>query len=222
MNFYKHGMIFATFLGSCLCIGLLAAALGTKYWTISSAVNLKSPKSDGKIHFGLFRGEKNLNVGIGWRAQRFEVPKDIEGMMYAVWFGTVVCMALGILFSATAAIFAVINTASTPISFLTGISGLYIWNCLAITFQGSALGLWLLQYYKRLRFNVMSGEDRTDFSWTSEGKTDLGFSFWLVAAAVIVQFVNIIFIFSGTKEMRLKKNVKPIIEEKGNGAIMLY
>lgn len=72
MNFYKHGMIFATFLGSCLCIGLMAAALGTKYWTISSAVNLKSPKSDGKIHFGLFRGEKNLNVGIGWRAQRFE------------------------------------------------------------------------------------------------------------------------------------------------------
>lgn len=72
MNLYRHGMIFSTFLGSCLCIGLLAASLGTRYWIVSNAVRPTSPKSDGEVHFGLFRGEKNLTVGIGWRAERFE------------------------------------------------------------------------------------------------------------------------------------------------------
>lgn len=215
-------MIFSTFLGSCLCIGLLAAALGTKYWIVSTAIRPTSPKSDGEIHFGLFRGEKNLTVGIGWRAQRFEVPKDVDGMIYSMWLGTVICMSFGILFSATAALFAVINTAITPISFLTGISGLYLWNFLSIVFQGSAVGLWVGQYFKRLKFNVMSAEDRADLTWTSEGRAKFGFSFWIIVASMVVHFINILFIFSGTKELRQKKTVKPIIEEKGNGAIMLY
>lgn len=69
MNLYRHGMIFGTFLGSCLCIGLLAAALGTRYWIVSNALRPNYSKSGGRIFFGLFEGEKNLNFGFGLRSE---------------------------------------------------------------------------------------------------------------------------------------------------------
>ncbi|KAK9501230.1 hypothetical protein O3M35_011982 [Rhynocoris fuscipes] len=132
MNLYRHGMIFSTFLGSCLCIGLLAAALGTRYWIVSKAIRLNNSKSYGEIFFGLFEGERDLNVGYGTRQYPINVPSEMSEMMiYSLWLGTVVCMCAGIIFSAAAAVFAVINTATTPIGILTGIPGLYIWNILS-------------------------------------------------------------------------------------------
>ena len=79
MSPYKRGMIFFTFLGSCLCIGLLAVALGTRYWIVSRAKrNPDRPeytttnRSEGKIHFGLYYGQKELNVGYGWRQNEID------------------------------------------------------------------------------------------------------------------------------------------------------
>jgi len=61
-------MIFVTFFGSCLGIGLLVAALGTKFWIVARARRVSNPEeSDGRIHFGLFEGKKELNVAYGWR-----------------------------------------------------------------------------------------------------------------------------------------------------------
>lgn len=51
-------------------------------------------------------------------------------MVYSYWLSTVVSLCISLLFSATAAVFAVINTATTPISSLSGIPGLYLWNIL--------------------------------------------------------------------------------------------
>jgi hypothetical protein len=57
-----------TFFGSCLGIGLLVAALGTKFWIVARARRISNPEeSDGRIHFGLFEGKKELNVAYGWR-----------------------------------------------------------------------------------------------------------------------------------------------------------
>jgi hypothetical protein len=61
-------MIFVTFFGSCLGIALLVAALGTKFWVVARARRVSNPEeSDGRIHFGLFEGKKELNVAYGWR-----------------------------------------------------------------------------------------------------------------------------------------------------------
>jgi hypothetical protein len=68
MNLFKRGMIFVTFFGSCLGIALLVAALGTKFWIVARARRDSNPEeSDGRIHFGLFEGKKELNVAYGWR-----------------------------------------------------------------------------------------------------------------------------------------------------------
>jgi hypothetical protein len=41
-------------------------------------------------------------------------------------------------------------------------------------------------------------------------------------AAAVVHFINITAIYIGTHEARDKKIPQPVIEEKSNGAIMLY
>jgi hypothetical protein len=46
----------------------LVAALGTKFWIVARARRVSNPEeSDGRIHFGLFDGKKELNVAYGWR-----------------------------------------------------------------------------------------------------------------------------------------------------------
>lgn len=72
MNLFRRSAIFATFIGTCLCLALLAAALGTKYWVTAKAKRILNPsESEGHLNFGLFQGEKALNVGYGWRHYQF-------------------------------------------------------------------------------------------------------------------------------------------------------
>lgn len=73
-SIFKRGMIFVTFFGSCFAIALLVASLGTKHWVNAAAKRTSNPEeSDGRIHFGLFDGKKELNVAYGWRTY------DIDG-----------------------------------------------------------------------------------------------------------------------------------------------
>ncbi|KAL1137646.1 hypothetical protein AAG570_009342 [Ranatra chinensis] len=221
-------MIFLTFLGSCLCICLLAVSLSTKHWIKSKAKRIPEKpdsditrKSDGKIYFGLFYGQKELNVGYGWRQENKLLQKEPDFMMYSVWQATKYCMYFALLFSAAAAVFAVVNTAITPVGDITGIPGLYIWNIISMLLQISAVSLWVWQYYRKLRYNVMSADDKK-LSWSSDGMSYFGHSLWLVVASIIIQAINVIFIYTGTTELRHKKSAAPVIEEKSNGAIMLY
>lgn len=46
--------------------------------------------------------------------------------------------------------------------------------------------------------------------------------FRLAVVAALVHFVNVLFVYFGTRESRAKASSMPVLEEKGNGAIMLY
>lgn len=73
MHMFRRGMIFLTFFGSCIAMALLVASLGTKQWVNAKAKRVKNPhESDGRIHFGLFDGKKELNVAYGWRTYEID------------------------------------------------------------------------------------------------------------------------------------------------------
>ncbi|KAF6209494.1 hypothetical protein GE061_015241 [Apolygus lucorum] len=151
---------------------------------------------------------------------QLNVPQEMSALMvYSYWLGTVCCMAAGIVFSSVSAVLAVVNSATTPIWTITGVPGLYLWNIVSILFQGGAVALWATLYFRQLQFSIMTSDDR----WSTEGRAFFGLSFWLVVASIGVQIINVIFIYSATSDMRQKKKAaKPVIEEKTNGAIMLY
>ena len=52
-----------------LAIAFLAASLSTNHWIYGDVQRLTNPsESDGYVHFGLFNGKRELNVGYGWRS----------------------------------------------------------------------------------------------------------------------------------------------------------
>lgn len=49
----------------------------------------------------------------------------------------------------------------------------------AASFDGFAVILWVIQFFQKLQYNVMSRED-LDNRWSSENMASLGYSFWFV------------------------------------------
>eukprot|EP00102_Acyrthosiphon_pisum_P003589 XP_001946239.1 PREDICTED: clarin-3 [Acyrthosiphon pisum] len=225
MNLNKRRLIFCTFIYSCAAIGLIGAGLGSKRWVVASARRTSNTtESVGQVNLGLFYGDKYLNIGYGLRTYSVDVIEmmktDPDIMVYSLWALTVIGVLAGLIMAVAAAVFAVINSAITPISALAGIPGLYFWNISAMFFQLLAGSLWVGQYFQRLQYNVMNKDDRRN-KWTSEGNASLGFSFWFIILASILHMLNIFIVFWATSN-RSRKSPSPIIEEKTNGAIMLY
>lgn len=76
MSIKTRGLVFATFFGNCLVVGLLVASMTTDYWIQAQAKRNSTgttSAADGRVNFGLFSGYKNLNVGYGTR------PLAIDG-----------------------------------------------------------------------------------------------------------------------------------------------
>ncbi|CAB3383901.1 clarin-3-like [Cloeon dipterum] len=228
MNLYKRGMIFATFLGCCLALGLLVGALGTPYWVVSRAERIpNTEKSNGSVNFGIFTGRKSLNVGYGTRTSEFQVDElvqldaDAFALDRVYWWGTVAGLTAGLLLATLSAILAALNTAVTPAAALPGVPGIYLCNSLAIAANIATLAFWGVAFYKSFQYNVLTRDD-LDNHWTTDGKAMFGFSYWLVLGAAIVHLVNIVVLAVGTRERESRSTVTPIAEEKTNGAIMLY
>lgn len=74
MSIKTRALVFATFFGNCLVIGLLIVSLTTNYWIEAIAKRHSNGTApSGVINFGLFAGHKDLNVGYGNR------PENING-----------------------------------------------------------------------------------------------------------------------------------------------
>ena len=58
------------------------------------------------------------------------LTEDRNFMSYGLWVTTIGSVCLSILFAVFSAVFALVNTATTPVEALTGVPGLYVWNSL--------------------------------------------------------------------------------------------
>lgn len=223
LNLFKRSMIFATFFGSCLCIALLVASLGTRHWIDARAKRTSNPlESEGRIHFGLFEGHKDLNPGYGWRNHDFSIKSlDTYPARRWAWAGVAALLGAALLSGAGAALLAALSTAARPHPRAASTPALYLSNALAVLFSLGAIAVWMTEYYLRLQHNVMSKEDLANM-WVSDGMAEFGISFWLVVGAAVTSFVNILCIVIAMADDKEVDPVAPMIEEKVNGAIMLY
>lgn len=82
---------------------------------------------------------------------------------------------------------------------------------------------WLIQFYQYLTHNVLLLEDRNQHWYTKE-LAQLGHSFFLVLAGVIIVIINLIIlcvVVSWERKERRTVHEEPV-DEKMAGAIMLY
>ncbi|XP_052866061.1 uncharacterized protein LOC128272316 [Anopheles cruzii] len=226
MSLKTRSIVFVTFFTSCLIVGLLVASLTTNNWVQGSAKRHNFTESIGQINFGLFAGHRNLNVGLGWRNYKIDVPSMIrnepEVMSYWLWLGAAVGTGLGVLGGVVGAIGAVLKSASASKKTGTMVV-LFVSNLLAGISQTIAFVCWLVQFYNYLTHNVLLLEDRNN-NWYSTGLTMLGSSFYFVSAGIALVIVNLILLILATRleHWERKKFSHPATDDKMQGAIMLY
>ncbi|XP_075986582.1 uncharacterized protein LOC142983540 [Anticarsia gemmatalis] len=219
LNLFKRSMIFATFFGSCLCIALIVASLGTTHWIDARARRTSnSLESEGRISFGLFEGHKELNFGYGWRNHDFSIKAGTHPARRWAWCGTAALLGASLVSAGGACILAALGSAARA---RCSPRPLLVSNSLAVLCSLGAIAVWLTEYFLRLQHNVMSDEDLAN-TWSSDGTADLGLSFWLVVSASIVAFINDVCVLIAMADGRDVDTIAPALEEKVNGAIMLY
>jgi len=224
VNLKTRGLVFATFFGSCLIIGLLVAALTTEYWVEAHAKNAKNDKAEGRIRLGLFGGSKELNKAYGWRYNRTDTNSFIQEdvIQYIWWLLTTIGVGVGLLSSFIAGVASVIRAASAAKKRGTMVI-LIVSNISTLGGQLVALVAWTIQFYKSLHQNVLLLEDR-EAHWNSEGMAWLGRSFLFVIGGMVVSVVNLILLIAALKhEDRYRRRYHSDNgDDKMNGAIMLY
>lgn len=95
MKIVSRTLIFATFFGNCIIIGLLLTALVSNSWIFSTAhpkTKMTSNNQIGTIEFGLFSGHQSFDHGYGVRKTNIDVIQNLksepEFMSYWLWLFT--------------------------------------------------------------------------------------------------------------------------------------
>ena len=105
------------------------------------------------------------------------------------------------------------------------ITGMIAWNVIAALSSFASLLTWIVQYFVKLRENVLIREDKTEGRWTTSGKANIGHSFWLVVVAFAIFCLNVTILHFLRKRRNKSQNSKRAIVEattKPNGNLMLY
>lgn len=221
-------LIFLTFFGSCIIIGLLSSALVTNCWIIAK-VSFISPGNittktqelrSGKIQLGLFNYQKALNHGYGLRHENYSILhilKTEDGFMdYWLWILTTLGTGFALFSSVIASVASVIGTIRRN----GGMVLMIVSNTSAGIGQLIAFICWNLQFLFYLKQNIVLLEEKKH--WTSANQATFGYSFLLIIIAFVIVLVNLVFLMSAIRiEKRHFKNLKPI-EEKESNSIMLY
>ncbi|XP_018786675.1 PREDICTED: uncharacterized protein LOC108967600 [Bactrocera latifrons] len=223
MSIRTRALVFSTFFGSCIAIGLLLVSLTTNHWVRAYPKRLNSTDSKGDINFGLFYGNKDLNYGFGVRTTPIIVytfdQNGPETMNFWLWLITALGTGFGLLTCAISAIAAVLKAASAAKRPATMVL-LFASNISSAAAQVIAFVCWLVQFYQYLQQNVLAVQDR---HWYSHGLAYLGYSFYLVIASTLVVILNIIILLHAKRRERAdRQRLEPPSEEKNQGAIMLY
>ena len=104
-------------------------------------------------------------------------------------------------------------------------TGMIAWNVIAALSSFASLLTWIVQYFVKLRENVLIREDKTKGRWTTSGKANIGHSFWLVVVAFAIFCLNVTILHFLRKRRNKSQNSKRAIVEattKPNGNLMLY
>jgi len=225
MNVYRRGLILATFMGCCASLVLLSASLSTDHWVQSNVHRMTSPfESSGRVHFGLFSGKRELNVGYGWRIYAISVGElmnaEPDFLHFGLWITSVSAISGAIVSTLIGAFMSIVNTAITPVQPMAARAGLFVFNIASLLLVTTGAVAWIVHFYLRMARNILVQEDR-DNHWSSEGHAHLGYSFWFVIGSAFCHAINIVLLVLVSADER-KKLAKSLPTEKYNGTVLLY
>jgi hypothetical protein len=115
-------------------------------------------------------------------------------MLYGPWVATIFFLIIGLIFTIVSSIFGVLNAFGSPIETIVGVYGLFAWNAIAGINYFLVICIWAGEFHAHLAENapisqiLRDGEDR---HWSSKGKSQLGYSYWLVLVSFFCHLINV-------------------------------
>uniref|UniRef100_A0A8C3GI37 Clarin 2 n=1 Tax=Cairina moschata TaxID=8855 RepID=A0A8C3GI37_CAIMO len=184
---------------------VIAVAMGTQRWmtgkmlckTGADLVNATDPelvKFMGEIYYGLFRGGKIRQCGLGGRRSKFTIfPHMVKKLNTGLHVMIIMflCVAMG--FSLVSFGFFILNTIKVPYRAIKGPAGLCLWNLLAGGFIALAVtGFMAAVKLHRLTERIANfRENAFQFVILEERFEDC---FWLCVASATAHAVNLLLI----------------------------
>ncbi|CAO1311674.1 unnamed protein product [Diamesa serratosioi] len=225
MKIVSRTLIFATFFGNCIIIGLLLTALVSNSWIYSTAhpkTISTSKKQIGTIEFGLFNGYKSFDHGYGVRKHDIDVIESLklepEFMSYWLWLFTALGAGFSLFSSAVSAVASVIGTIKKKAKIYL----LVVSNIASGVGQIISFVCWMIQFFQYLTHNTLMTIDKD--VWTTTDTSGFGYSFYFIIIAFLIVLVNIFLLTSAIRiERQHRKNLddENCMEKDGN-SIMLY
>ncbi|KAF1399417.1 Clarin-1, partial [Spheniscus humboldti] len=176
-----------------------AAAIGTQLWVkgtilcktgalLVNATGQELEKFIGKIHYGLFHGERVRQCGLGGRPFQFSCDIHVSVILF--------CTVL-IIFALVGAGFFMFNAFGSPYETLHGPVGLYLWSFIAC----SCGCLIMILFSSEVKIHHLS-EKIANFkegSFTFKTHSEqFANSFWIILVCSLVHFLNALLIrFAG-------------------------
>jgi len=164
-----------------------------------------------------------MNYGLGYRHTRINVATQAgRGLFnFGLWVTVIVCDVIATVWSFVAAGFAVLNAATKPIETVAGPLGLYLWNGLAVLFSMVTLILYVILFLSEMQYNIIPPEDKARF--TSDGYSQLSYSFYCVLFASLLFSANILVVFVlGTRCTVVKRQAEDFNEHAADAGVMMY
>ncbi|EDW35386.1 GL15329 [Drosophila persimilis] len=196
MSMPTRALVFSTFFGICLAIGLQLVSMTTNHW--------------------------HLSLGFGVRIYRVDSDDENGDISFWLWLLTTLGTGFGLLACAVAAFAAVLKSASAAKRGSTMVLPLTA-NISAAGAQVVACVAWLVQFYHYLIHNVLLTEHQQQH-WYSTGLASLGYSFCLVVISTNVVLLNITILrYARRRESRDRRlRLEPESKDKHQAAIILY
>lgn len=140
-----------------------------------------------------------------------------------LWLCVVLFLVVGIVFTTTAAAFALLNLNFSPVEPIFNIFGLYIWNGAAATCALLALSLWGGLFDNYLRYNVAITDTlRKELTFSSTGLANIGFSFYMLLVACILNFINFMLLLVRNYTIRRQNLPATITIAKNDAPLEFY
>ncbi|ELW46981.1 clarin-2 [Tupaia chinensis] len=182
---------------------LLLAALAAPRWlhgkilcqTGAELVNATGPELAtfiGDISYGLFRGSKVRQCGLGGRQSQFTVfPHLLRELDAGLHLATLLLLVLASALALVSLGFAVLNTAQVPARAMHGPGGVCLWNVLA----GGAVALGIASFMAAVKFHDLTErianfqEKLFRFVVVEEQYEE---SFWICVASAVALATNLL------------------------------
>ncbi|XP_043926494.1 clarin-1-like [Protopterus annectens] len=183
----------------------IAAAIGTQLWIkgtvlcktgaqLVNATGQELEKFLGEIHYGLFRGQKLRQCGLGGRTITFSFFPDLLTVVPAsIHVCVIIFSAALIIISLVETGFFMYNAFGKPFETLHGPIGLYLWNFISCC-SGFLIMILFLSEVKLHRLSEKIANYKEGNFIFKTHKEQYGTSFWLILICFFTHFLNILLI----------------------------